>query len=85
MRLSLFMLGILLGTAAITRAEAQDYPWCAIYSKDGDTHCFFSTWDQCMTTVSGIGGFCEPNTSSGSTPVVPAAHHRARLKSQKDS
>jgi hypothetical protein len=35
MRLSLFMLGILFATAVIgTRAGAQDYPWCAIYSKD---------------------------------------------------
>lgn len=25
------------------------------------SNCGFSTWRQCMATVSGIGGFCEPN------------------------
>jgi hypothetical protein len=60
MRLSLLMLGFLLGSAGIaTRAEGEDYPWCAIYSKDGDTHCYFSTREQCLADVSGIGGFCQ--------------------------
>ena len=40
-----------------------EYPWCAVYGGrgGGGTNCGFSTWDQCMATVSGIGGFCEPN------------------------
>ena len=60
MRLSLFLLATLFGTAAAgAQAQAQDYPWCAIYAKDGDTHCFFTSYEQCMATVSGIGGFCQ--------------------------
>lgn len=35
--------------------------WCAVYSRYGGTNCGFFTWQQCMATVSGIGGFCEPN------------------------
>jgi hypothetical protein len=80
MRLSLLMLGFLLGTAAIaTRAEAEDYPWCAIYSKDGGTHCAFSTQEQCLAGVSGIGGFCEFRPSAATT-VDPNTRRRTRPK-----
>ena len=86
MRLSLFMLAIMLGTIAIgTRAQAQNYPWCALYSGGrggGGQNCGFSTYDQCMTTVSGIGGFCQLNNLY----VPPAGPHRqARGKSHKQS
>ena len=39
------------------------YPWCAVYSGDagGASNCGFLTIEQCRATVSGIGGFCEPN------------------------
>jgi len=43
-------------------APAQNYPWCAQYStRGGARNCGFVTWEQCMATVSGIGGFCERN------------------------
>jgi len=44
-------------------AAAIEYPWCAQYSGmgDGGRNCGFSTVEQCTATVSGIGGFCEPN------------------------
>jgi hypothetical protein len=40
-----------------------EYPWCAQYSGrgGGGRNCGFSTIEQCRATVSGIGGFCEPN------------------------
>jgi hypothetical protein len=44
-------------------ASAQNYPWCAQYrGRDGARNCGFVTWEQCMATVSGIGGFCERNS-----------------------
>jgi hypothetical protein len=54
------------------------YPWCAVYGGDagGASNCGFTTWDQCMATVSGIGGFCEPNQFYN--PGRPAAHSRKR-------
>lgn len=74
MKLALFLSAIFLGTAAAgAEAQAQDYPWCAIYAKDGDTHCFFTSYEQCMATVSGIGGFCQHTATS-----APAAPTRAR-------
>ena len=66
MRLLLFVLGICLAVIGIgTRAEAQNYPWCAIYGGGGNggaTNCGFITFGQCMETARGLGGFCEPNT-----------------------
>ncbi|HEY2527478.1 MAG TPA: DUF3551 domain-containing protein [Xanthobacteraceae bacterium] len=77
MRLSLFVVAVLLGTVEIgPRAQAQDYPWCAIYAKDGDIHCFFTSLEQCMATVSGIGGFCQRNTTLAPAAAVPNAHKR---------
>jgi hypothetical protein len=44
----------------------EPYPWCAVYSgsRDGGggaTNCGFVTFQQCLDTVRGIGGFCERN------------------------
>jgi hypothetical protein len=61
--LSLLVLagGFLLGTSSVGRADP--YRWCAEYGggKGGGTNCGFVTWEQCMETVSGIGGFCRQN------------------------
>jgi hypothetical protein len=49
--------------ATPARAEIE-YPWCAQYSggeMGGGRNCGFSNLEQCRATVSGIGGFCEPN------------------------
>ena len=57
------------GTSAKAQEKAPDYPWCANYTK-GSTSCSFVTFEQCMADVSGIGGFCERNTSYH--PAAPA-------------
>jgi hypothetical protein len=78
MRRSLLLLAILSGAIAAglqAPATAQDYPWCTIYAKDGDTHCFFTSYEQCMATVSGIGGFCQHMASA---PAAPARPHTTR-------
>jgi len=65
MRRFLFILGICVGITGFgTHAEAQNYPWCAYYSggMGGGTNCGFTTIQQCMDTISGIGGICQPNT-----------------------
>jgi hypothetical protein len=81
MRTLLFLLAIFAVTAGIgTRAQAQNYPWCAIYYVgDAAYNCGFVSREQCMATVSGIGGFCNANTQ-----YVPPAMHlvpRARRPS----
>jgi Protein of unknown function (DUF3551) len=82
MRVLLFVLAILVGTAAIgTRAEAQNYPWCANYSDGeggGGTNCGFTTFEQCLATVSGIGGFCDRNTQYQPPAGAPGPRYRRR-------
>jgi hypothetical protein len=61
----------LLGTAG--PASADPYKWCAVYGGrgGGGSNCGFLTLEQCRATVSGIGGFCEPNQfyTGPDTPV----------------
>ena len=62
MKLVLFTLGVLAGTSVFgTCAEAQNYPWCAYYGDGEGENCGFSTFDQCMATRLGLGGFCLQN------------------------
>ena len=60
-------------------AEAQNYPWCANYGSpmgDGGTNCGFTTREQCLATVSGIGGSCDLNTQYIPPPGPRAPQHR---------
>jgi hypothetical protein len=86
MRLLLLISGILVVTAALdSRAKAQNYPWCALYDVGTDArNCGFVTQDQCMTTVSGIGGFCEPNTQYQSAVAAPVVRHKSRNHKAQD-
>jgi hypothetical protein len=79
MKRSVFLTAIWFAAYAVgAPAQAQhseDYPWCAIYAKDGDTHCFFTSYEQCMATVSGIGGFCQRIASAApARPRTGRAH-----------
>jgi hypothetical protein len=55
-----------LAAAAFATApvQAREYPWCAQYSGQagGARNCGFVSFQQCLATVSGIGGFCERNS-----------------------
>ena len=62
-RLSLLTASLAL-LALTDTAGAQNYPWCAQYSgwgSGGGRNCGFVSYQQCLATVSGIGGYCEPN------------------------
>lgn len=41
-------------------AAADPYKWCAAY-RNGCNNCGFTTIEQCRASVSGVGGFCQPN------------------------
>jgi len=70
MRLLLFMLGIFVILVGFENcAKAQSYPWCAQYGGPaGGTNCGFTTFQQCLETLNGIGGFCERNTQYQPSP-----------------
>jgi Protein of unknown function (DUF3551) len=69
MRILFLTLGILVAVSVLgTRAQAQNYPWCAIYgggSAGGGRNCGFNTFEQCLATISGIGGTCQQHHLSG--------------------
>jgi hypothetical protein len=67
--LSVITLAIILTTAA----KAQNYPWCAIY-KGGAMNCGFTTFQQCLATVS-EAGFCIQN-STHQPPGRPRPRYR---------
>jgi Protein of unknown function (DUF3551) len=59
-------------------AHAQNYPWCAKYSGGplgGASNCGFVSFQQCMATVTGIGGFCVRNTLYQSTAPHARRHY----------
>ena len=73
----LFVLAIFVVAVTGTHAKARNYPWCAYYSK-GCTSCGFVNFEQCMADVSGIGGFCEPNTQYQAPASTVHPSHRAQ-------
>jgi len=64
MRLLIITLRIFAASALAGPAAAQNYPWCAHYDKDGGSMvCGFTSFEQCLADVRGIGGFCEQNNT----------------------
>jgi hypothetical protein len=66
MRITVLLMGVFIFAVGIgARAEAQNYPWCAHYGSafGGAVNCGFSSFGQCMATVSGTGGFCVQNST----------------------
>jgi hypothetical protein len=58
---------------AASAQSASSYPWCATYATKGGTpSCYFDTREQCMATISGIGGSCSENPYH--SVVVRRAH-----------
>ena len=48
--------------SAPTPAAAKEYQWCGVYPGNAGRNCGFSSYRQCMASVSGGGGgFCERN------------------------
>ncbi len=43
---------------APAEAQAREYPWCARCELDAP-RCGFVSFQQCLATISGIGGRCE--------------------------
>jgi len=73
MRSLLMLSAIGVATMLATAAEAQNYPWCAIY-KGGGMNCGFSSFEQCLATVS-QAGICTRN-SMYQPPEGPRPRYR---------
>ena len=65
-------------TVQATPAQAREYPWCARYDP-WTMSCGFTTFQQCLATISGVGGICTPNPRAVATgDERPRRHKRAR-------
>lgn len=65
MRVVIMALLVLIAASAVDTARADPYPWCAVYGGGrggGGTNCYMRTYQQCLEAISGMGGFCAPNT-----------------------
>ena len=73
--LSLFLIAAApLGEIPAASAQsATSYPWCAKYYKEGSpTSCYFTSYQQCKTTLSGIGGYCFESPYNRAPPARAA-------------
>jgi hypothetical protein len=52
---------------------AQNLPWCAIMDNDGTTQCNYFNEQQCLQTLSGIGGQCILNPAGSTPQATPTA------------
>ena len=60
-----------------SEAAAYNLPWCARYfDQSGITACSFYSYQQCMASVSGVGGFCLQNPNVPPPPPPYAAYRR---------
>jgi hypothetical protein len=78
---ALFAAVAIAAMAALARpAAAIEYPWCAQYGGEdgGGRNCGFATLEQCRATISGMGGFCEPNLFYTGAAERPAKRARKR-------
>ena len=55
-------LGFPLAAGSVTPAGAVEYPWCANFADGAGANCGFMTYDECMLTARGTGGYCAENT-----------------------
>jgi hypothetical protein len=81
--LSLFLIAAaLLGEMQAASAQsAYSYPWCAhVYSRGGPTSCYFKSYEQCRTTLMGVGGYCYKSPyyhpAAPAQPSVQPRRHR---------
>jgi uncharacterized protein DUF3551 len=93
MRMSIIVLFVfaaaLLGETQISNAQsAYSYPWCSLGGTRGSNalSCYYTSWEQCRTTMSGIGGNCvespyyhpQPTQLPHRVLVKPRHHRHAR-------
>ncbi|MDQ2083704.1 DUF3551 domain-containing protein [Xanthobacteraceae bacterium Astr-EGSB] len=85
MRILLAAMTAFILAGAVERAAAEPYyPWCAeLRDRTGSsTNCGFTSYDQCMASVSGVGGFCRENSFNRTRVSEEPPPPRYRKRSQ---
>src|SRR5215467_2215214 len=89
--IALFVIAaVWLGETRATNAQSPySYPWCAIYFGDqglgGAMSCYFTSLEQCRTTMLGIGGNCVESPYYHRQPTRPPPHHSAKPRHHRDA
>lgn len=65
--------------AQATPAQAREYPWCARYDV-WTMNCGFVTFQQCLATISGVGGLCTPNPRAAAIGGEPDPRYTKRKR-----
>jgi hypothetical protein len=81
MRISAFVSLVLVAIAASAprpAAAAYNLPWCAQYDYSNVLSCAFTSLDQCLTTVRGVGGYCRQNFRYALNPPHAEPRHAKR-------
>jgi Protein of unknown function (DUF3551) len=72
-----FITAALVGETQATYAQSavESYPWCAIDKmRTGARSCYYTSYEQCMTTMFGIGGFCVQSPYYHPRAAPPPSH-----------
>ena len=81
MRFILFLLGAILlyAVASPPASMASGSAWCAHYGFDlGGTNCGFTSYEQCMASLTGNGGVCLRNSQYQPGGFEPAPRRSRR-------
>lgn len=54
-------------------SQSYNLPWCGISDETGNLNCAYYNEQQCLTTLSGIGGRCVQNPSPPTPALAPTA------------
>jgi hypothetical protein len=65
------------GTTASADRRRPPAPWCAFLGTlVGASDCGYYTFEQCMATARGLGGYCTPNPWATYAPAPPPRRAR---------
>jgi Protein of unknown function (DUF3551) len=56
--IALTVLALTADMAPVAAQSPTRYPWCLKGGKSGGMACYFTSYQQCRTTLSGLGGYC---------------------------
>jgi hypothetical protein len=72
-------------SGSVDQAEAAIiYPWCAHYMMpNAPSNCGFATFEQCRSTVAGIGGTCQLNPFYAMSPPAAAPPTSRRWRARR--
>ena len=74
---------VLLGDIQAAYAQSQfpyaqySFPWCSIRGRSVQS-CYYTSWEQCRTTLSGIGGLCIQSPYYRAAPSLARRHTAER-------